>query len=49
MAVDESTIQCAPVFLGQGVCLFDRIDEERFSFGVMEEVHFPLVTYYDKR
>jgi dihydrofolate reductase len=43
--VDEFTIHYAPLFLGQGTRLFDRIDKDRFSVQIMKAVHSPLVTH----
>ena len=43
--VDEFTIRYAPLFLGQGTRLFDRIDKDRFSVQIMKAVHSPLVTH----
>jgi dihydrofolate reductase len=43
--VDEFTIHYAPLFLGQGTHLFDRIDKNRFSVQIMKAVHSPLVTH----
>ena len=43
--VDEFTIHFAPLFLGQGTRLFDRIDKDRFSVQIMKAVHSPLVTH----
>jgi hypothetical protein len=43
--VDEFTIHCAPLFLGQGVRLFDRIEKDKFSVQIIEAVHSPHVTH----
>jgi dihydrofolate reductase len=43
--VDEFTIHYAPLFLGQGVRLFDRIEKEKFSVQIIEVVHSPHVTH----
>ncbi len=44
--VDEFTIHCAPLLLGQGLRLFDdRIDKEKFSIQTSEAVHSPHVTH----
>jgi dihydrofolate reductase len=43
--VDEFTIHYAPLFLGQGIRLFDRIDKDRFSVLSIKAIHSPLVTH----
>jgi dihydrofolate reductase len=43
--VDEFTIHYAPLFLGQGIRLFDRIDKDRFSVLGIKAIHSPLVTH----
>jgi dihydrofolate reductase len=43
--VDEFTIHCSPLFLGQGVHLFDGVEKEKFSVQIIETVHSPHVTH----
>lgn len=43
--VDEFSIALAPVFIGEGVRLFDGVDTRRVSVDIMEAVHSPLVTH----
>jgi dihydrofolate reductase len=43
--VDEFTIHCAPLLLGQGVHLFDGIEKEKFSVQTIGAVHSPHVTH----
>lgn len=43
--VEEFTIHCAPLFLSEGVRLFDRIDKEKLSVQIIEAVHSPHVTH----
>jgi dihydrofolate reductase len=43
--VDEFTIHYAPLFLGQGIRLFDGIDKDRFSVLNINAIHSPLVTH----
>jgi dihydrofolate reductase len=43
--VDEFTIHYAPLFLGQGTRLFDRINKDRFSVLSIKAIHSPLVTH----
>lgn len=43
--VDEFHIAVAPVFLGAGVRLFDRIDPQRVSLEIVEAMHSPLVSH----
>jgi dihydrofolate reductase len=43
--VDEFTIHYAPLFLGQGTRLFDRIDKSRFTVEIMKVIQSPLVTH----
>lgn len=38
--VDEFTIHYAPLFLGQGIRLFDKIDKNRFSVQINEDSSF---------
>ena len=43
--VDELSIALSPVFLGEGLRLFDRVDKRRISMDVVDAVHSPLVTH----
>ena len=43
--IDEFTIHYAPLFLGQGIRLFDGIDKDRFSVLSIKAIHSPLVTH----
>jgi dihydrofolate reductase len=43
--VDEMLIQLAPIVLGGGVRLFDRVDASRVSFEIAETVTSRLVTH----
>ena len=43
--VDEFSIALAPVFFGEGVRLFDRIDRRKVSPEIVEAIHSPLVTH----
>ncbi len=43
--VDDFSIALAPVFLGDGVRLFDGIDKHRISVDIVEAIHSPLVTH----
>jgi dihydrofolate reductase len=43
--VDEFSISLAPVFLGEGLRLFDKVDTHRLSVDIVEAVHSPLVTH----
>jgi riboflavin biosynthesis pyrimidine reductase len=43
--IDEFAIALAPVFLGEGVRLFDGIDRRRVSLEIVEAVHSPLVAH----
>jgi dihydrofolate reductase len=43
--VDEFDITLAPVFLGSGIRLFDRVPSERLGLEIVRAVHSPLVTH----
>ena len=43
--VDEFHIALAPVFLGAGTRLFDRVDTQKVSLEITETTHSPLVTH----
>jgi dihydrofolate reductase len=43
--VDEFFIALAPVFIGEGVRLFDGVDSGRVSAHIVEAVHSPRVTH----
>jgi dihydrofolate reductase len=43
--VDEFSIALAPVFFGEGIRLFDRIDRRKVSPEIVEAIHSPLVTH----
>jgi dihydrofolate reductase len=43
--VDEFSIALAPVFIGEGLSLFDGVDTRRVSVDIVEAVHSPLVTH----
>ena len=43
--VDEFSIALAPVFIGEGLRLFDGIDKRRVSLDIVEAVQSPMVTH----
>ncbi len=43
--VDEISIALAPVFIGEGLRLFDGVDTGRVAVDLVEAVHSPLVTH----
>ncbi|AKF03145.1 Bifunctional deaminase-reductase domain protein [Sandaracinus amylolyticus] len=43
--VDEFHVALAPVFLGEGIRLFDRMDPKKLSLSTTEAVHSPRVTH----
>lgn len=43
--VDEFSIALVPVFFGEGLRLFDRVDSHRVSVDIVEALHSPLVTH----
>lgn len=43
--VDEVEIQIAPMLLGRGTRLMDRIDADRVQLELVESLHSPLVTH----
>jgi dihydrofolate reductase len=43
--VDEFSIALVPVFLGEGVRLFEGVDTSRVSLDLAEAVHSPAVTH----
>ncbi|WP_373046993.1 dihydrofolate reductase family protein [Vulgatibacter sp.] len=43
--VDEFHIALAPVFLGAGTRLFERMDSERLGLEIVRTVHSPMVTH----
>jgi len=47
--VDEFHVAVAPVLLGAGLRLFDRIDKERIALEIAETVHSPRVTHLKYR
>lgn len=47
--VDEFHVAVAPVLLGAGLRLFDRIDEDRIALEIAETVHSPRVTHLKYR
>lgn len=47
--IDEFTVHVAPVFLGEGVRLFDQIDAEHLSLEKAEVLDTPLVTHLTYR
>jgi len=43
--VDEFFIELAPVFLGNGIRLFDGVDAQRITVNIVEAIHSPMVTH----
>jgi dihydrofolate reductase len=43
--VEEFIIHVAPIMLGKGVWLFEKIDRDKFSLEIIEAVNSPLVTH----
>jgi dihydrofolate reductase len=43
--VDEFSIALAPVFLGNGLRLFDGVDQSKISLNIADAVHSPMVTH----
>jgi dihydrofolate reductase len=43
--VDEFHVALAPVFLGEGTRLFDRMDDATLSLEIIRSVHSPMVTH----
>jgi len=43
--VDEFSIALSPVFLGDGLRLFDGVDHRRISLDIVEAIHSPVVTH----
>jgi dihydrofolate reductase len=43
--IDEFSIALVPVFFGEGIRLFDRIDRRKVSPEIVEAIHSPLVTH----
>jgi len=43
--VDELTLHAAPIILGKGVGLFEKIEREKFSLEVTNVVNSPSVTH----
>jgi len=43
--LDEFSIALAPVFLGDGIRLFDGIDRKKASVQLLEAIHSPLVAH----
>jgi dihydrofolate reductase len=43
--VDEFSLALAPLFIGEGVRLFDGVDRRRVSLDLVEAVHSPMVTH----
>ncbi len=43
--VDELSLAIAPIFLGEGIRLFDRIDRRKVAVEIVEAIHSPAVTH----
>jgi len=43
--VDEFTIHYAPIMLGDGIRLFDKIDKSKFTVAIVEAVNSPQITH----
>lgn len=43
--VDEFSIELAPVFFGDGICLFDGIDRRKIALEIADVIPSPLVTH----
>jgi len=43
--VDEISLHVAPIMIGKGVRLFEKIDKEKFSFEISEVINSPMVTH----
>ena len=43
--VDEFSVALAPVFIGEGIRLFDGVDTRRVSVDIVDAAHSPLVTH----
>ena len=43
--VDEFTIHYAPIMLGSGIPLFDKMDKSKFTVDIVEAINSPLVTH----
>ena len=43
--VDELSLHVAPIILGKGVRLFDKIDREKFSLEISEVINSSMVTH----
>jgi dihydrofolate reductase len=43
--VDELTLHVAPILLGKGVQLFEKIDNKKFSLEISEAISSPAVTH----
>ena len=43
--VDECSLALAPVFIGEGIRLFEGVDTRRVSLDIVEAAHSPLVTH----
>ena len=43
--VDEFSIALSPLFLGNGLRLFDGVDHRRIALDIVEAIHSPMVTH----
>jgi len=43
--VDEISLHVAPIMIGKGVRLFEKIDKEKFSFEISKVINSPMVTH----
>lgn len=43
--VDEFTVHIAPMVLGSGIRLFDKIDSDKYDLEIGEVIHSPLTTH----
>lgn len=43
--VDELTLHIAPILLGKGIHLFEKIEKEKFSLEIINVVDSPMVTH----
>jgi dihydrofolate reductase len=43
--IDDFTLSLAPIFLGDGLRLFDKVDNRKISIDIVDAIRSPMVTH----